>query len=82
MATQTQGKKAKPASAAKTATGRKQSKPAARKSNSGKKSQDRMQMIAESAYYRAESRGFICGSELQDWLEAESEIDLMLGKSL
>lgn len=32
-------------------------------------------MIAEAAYYRAERRGFESGFELEDWLEAEREID-------
>ncbi len=36
---------------------------------------DRHEMIAMAAYYRAERRGFNSGNELQDWLEAESEID-------
>ena len=31
--------------------------------------------IAEAAYWRAERRGFIAGRELDDWLEAEREID-------
>ncbi len=31
--------------------------------------------IAEAAYYRAEARGFSSGNELEDWLEAEAEID-------
>jgi hypothetical protein len=35
-------------------------------------------MIAEAAYYIAERRGFEPGGELDDWLEAESEIDLLL----
>lgn len=38
----------------------------------------RRQMIARAAYHRAEQRGFAGGSELQDWLEAEAEIDRML----
>ena len=29
--------------------------------------------IAELAYYKAESRGFGPGHELEDWLEAEQE---------
>jgi len=41
----------------------------------------RRQMIARAAYYRAEQRGFAGGSELQDWLEAEAEIDQMLAGS-
>ncbi|GFE81467.1 hypothetical protein GCM10011487_34670 [Steroidobacter agaridevorans] len=31
--------------------------------------------IAEAAYWRAERRGFAPGSELDDWLSAEKEID-------
>ena len=33
------------------------------------------QRIATAAYYRAEHRGFNSGDEIQDWLEAEAEID-------
>ncbi len=29
--------------------------------------------IAESAYYKAEARGFLPGYELDDWLAAEAE---------
>ena len=35
----------------------------------------RQRMIAESAYYRAERRGFAPGEALHDWLEAENDID-------
>ena len=31
-------------------------------------------MIAEAAYYKAESRGFAPGYEMEDWLEAENDI--------
>ncbi|QXP85636.1 DUF2934 domain-containing protein [Methylococcus sp. ANG] len=31
-------------------------------------------LIAEAAYLRAEKRGFVGGSELEDWLEAEKEV--------
>jgi len=31
-------------------------------------------MIAEAAYYKAEKRGFYPGNDLNDWLEAKSEI--------
>ena len=41
---------------------------------------DRRRMIAESAYLRAERRGFVSGSAEQDWLEAEMEIDQLLLK--
>jgi len=36
---------------------------------------DKYASIAESAYYKAEARGFAPGYEMQDWLEAETEID-------
>jgi hypothetical protein len=40
--------------------------------------QIRHEMIECAAYYRAEKRGFSGGCELEDWLEAEAEIDRML----
>jgi hypothetical protein len=39
---------------------------------------DRYHSIAEAAYLRAEHRGFLPGYELQDWLEAEAEVDKLL----
>lgn len=41
-------------------------------------SEERWKMIAVAAYHKAESRGFAPGSELQDWSEAEKEIDELL----
>ena len=35
-------------------------------------------MVAEAAYLRAERRGFAPGSEVEDWLAAEREIDALL----
>ena len=35
-------------------------------------------MIAEAAYYCAERRGFVPGGDLQDWLEAEIQVELLL----
>ncbi len=35
----------------------------------------RHQKIGLAAYYKAERRGFAPGHELDDWLEAEQEID-------
>jgi len=32
------------------------------------------QLIAEAAYYRAKQRGFQPGHELEDWVQAESEV--------
>jgi len=43
-------------------------------------SEERRQMIAAAAYYRAERRGFTGGSAEQDWLLAEAEIDRALGR--
>ena len=42
--------------------------------------EERQQLIAESAYYRAERRGFATDDALIDWLEAEQDIDAMLNK--
>lgn len=36
-------------------------------------------MVQESAYYKAEARGFSPGYEERDWLEAEAEIKARLG---
>jgi len=38
-------------------------------------SDSREARIAERAYWRAERRGFAPGGELDDWLEAEREVD-------
>ena len=38
-------------------------------------------MIAMAAYYRAEKRGFTGGSQEDDWLQAEAEIDCTLGRA-
>jgi hypothetical protein len=41
-------------------------------------SEERWKMIAIAAYHKAENRGFAPGGELQDWAEAEQEIDELL----
>lgn len=38
----------------------------------------RRALIAEAAYFRAQRRGFTPGHELEDWLDAEAEIDTAL----
>lgn len=38
--------------------------------------ESRWQWLAENAYYRAERRGFLPGFEVEDWLEAERELEL------
>jgi hypothetical protein len=35
-------------------------------------------LIATAAYFRAEKRGFAPGGELQDWLEAERDVERQL----
>jgi Protein of unknown function (DUF2934) len=40
--------------------------------------QQRQQMIAVAAYHRAQRRNFDPGHELEDWLEAEAEVDAQL----
>ena len=38
----------------------------------------RRRMIETTAYFRAERRGFHAGSEMEDWVEAEAEVDRLL----
>jgi hypothetical protein len=42
---------------------------------------ERERLVAEAAYYRAQRRGFTPGYELQDWVEAEAEVNRLIGKS-
>jgi len=37
--------------------------------------EERQRKIEEAAYFKAEKRGFVPGFELDDWLEAEREVD-------
>lgn len=37
---------------------------------------ERQSLIAVAAYYRAERRGFAPGREVEDWLEAEREVQM------
>jgi len=80
------GKKAIKSSTGKTAAAKPPPKrPAATRSPSraGKPGpipqEERMRLIAETAYFKAEKREFAGGSELGDWIEAEAEIDALLG---
>jgi len=73
---------AKQQTARKTATAKttvSKRKPAAAKKGNGRSRDARQIMIAEAAYYRSERRGFLCGYETEDWLQAELEIDSFLG---
>jgi hypothetical protein len=40
--------------------------------------EDRLAMIAETAYFSAQARGFAPGHEMEDWLAAEKEVDRRL----
>ena len=40
--------------------------------------EERWEMVARAAYFRAERRNFADGTAMQDWLEAEREIDALL----
>ena len=58
---------------------------AARRSGAGQRrhpvgAEERERIIAMAAYYRAERRGFAPGYEMEDWCEAEAEIDRQLGR--
>lgn len=39
---------------------------------------ERRRLIAQSAYYRAERRGFTPGCEVEDWLAAERDLEQLL----
>lgn len=43
--------------------------------------EERRQLIAETAYFIAERRGFAAGSDLEDWLQAEAEVSRRLGEA-
>ena len=45
------------------------------KSTSTSKSMDTVERIAALAYFKSQARGFSPGHELDDWLEAEQEIN-------
>ncbi len=40
--------------------------------------EERYKMIAQTAYFRAEARGFVGGDPLEDWIQAEKEVDKYL----
>ncbi|WP_296805201.1 DUF2934 domain-containing protein [Thiocapsa sp.] len=43
--------------------------------------EERLHMIHEAAYYRAEKRRFAPGHEVEDWAEAEREIDDLIANA-
>lgn len=44
--------------------------------------EERQQLIAQAAYFIAERRGFAPGNEVEDWLQAEAEIEAWLKAAL
>jgi hypothetical protein len=42
--------------------------------------EEKHQLIAKAAYYRAEQRNFVPGYELADWLDAEAELETRLSR--
>jgi len=67
----------KAAAEKKTTAPRTASKPKAAKNNVTP--EQRYRMICDAAYFKAESRGFSAEHEVQDWLDAEAEINRLLG---
>lgn len=43
--------------------------------------EERLDMIRETAYYIAERRHFAPGNEAQDWADAETEVDELIGRA-
>jgi len=59
---------------------------ATRKAKAKAKSQSvteeqRIQMIEEAAYFKAEERGFEGGDPIADWLTSEQEVDQILSQN-
>jgi hypothetical protein len=72
----------KPATGAKTPAA-KAPKPAAKKSATPVLTPEQRRCYVEvAAYYMAERRGFSGGSEMNDWIAAEAEIDRLLREGI
>lgn len=56
-------------------------KPAAPRNPATVTPEERLSMISEAAYYKAEQRGFAPGNEAEDWAAAEREIDAFIAKT-
>lgn len=68
----------KKSSTAKKATAKKTAKNEQTSSKLNITPEERWKMVAVAAYHRAEKRSFASGHELQDWTEAEKEVDKLL----
>lgn len=81
QATKTPVKKASPRMAAQKGDGEADSPQSSTPSSrtiGGVTPEQRYRMICDAAYFRAERRGFVGGNALQDWVDAEAEIDGLL----
>ncbi len=70
---------AKPVAKAKPAAAAKPARPRAKKP-AGVAPEQRLNYIEVAAYYIAARRGFAPGDPLQDWVQAEAEIDRLLSE--
>jgi hypothetical protein len=66
---------AQQASSAKKSSTAKKPKAAAKAGSMSLSQEDRFRMIAEAAYLKAEQRGFQGDRSMDDWLQAEAEVD-------
>lgn len=76
---------AKPKEVAKTAATKTAAKPVARvakKSAPALTPEQRRYYVEVAAYYIAERRGFHGGSEIDDWVQAETEIDRLVSEGV
>lgn len=56
------------------ATSQQHAAPMATRVRASVSSEETRRLIAEAAYYRAKQRNFAPGRELEDWVQAESEV--------
>lgn len=61
-------------------TGKRAAKAADKKPVGPISTEQRRQLIAQTAYFRALSRGFEGGDPVADWLDAEREVDQLLAR--
>lgn len=65
----------KRASSEKKVTRRRKPEPMSATDSAGIDPEQRRQLVAAEAYFRAERRGFTAGHELDDWVAAEAAVD-------
>lgn len=62
----------------KSVSAKKSSSGESRKAQQQPATSDRQHMISEAAYFLAQQRGFVPGQEMQDWLQAEQQVDALV----